>query len=155
MKLLEAIFDSNLIKNVFGFSLKENPKKKLLSVDINHEDGALEVISTQGGIIGFTSDFFQLPASEIELIKTYRTISLTSDVDLALTEIRNEILTFDIPSKKAIDLSINDDLDFKISSSLQQKIKNEYDKIYYLLDFQKKGLEIFDRWYIDRKIIFS
>lgn len=143
------------IYRTFGLELKApKPKGSLESIDIDHEDGATEVMaSAAGGIVGLSFDMFQIPTNEVELIKTYRTLSLTSDVDRILTEIRNEVFVFDEFGKKAIDIEFNSDDDKPpISKTVMEKIKVEYDAIYNLLEFQKKGIELFDRWYIDGRL---
>lgn len=143
------------IYRTFGLELKTpKPKGSLESIDIDHEDGANEVLaSAAGGIVGLSFDMFQIPTNEVELIKTYRTLALTSDVDRILTEIRNEVFVFDEFGKKAVDIEFNSDDDKPpISKSVMEKIKVEYDSIYNLLEFQKKGLELFDRWYIDGRL---
>lgn len=142
------------IYKTFGLELKApKPKGSLESVDIDHEDGATEVMaSAAGGVVGLSFDMFQIPTNEVELIKTYRTLALTSDVDRILTEIRNEIFVFDEIGKKAVDIEFNFDNKQPISKSVMEKIKVEYDTIYSILDFQKRGLELFDRWYIDGRI---
>jgi hypothetical protein len=146
-KLFEAV------ARTFGLVLKtEQPKGALESIDIDHEDGATEVVSPYGGIVGFSSDLYQLPVTEVELIKTYRTLSMTSDMDRALNEIRNEIFIFNVPDKKAIEIAFDESERNKLSKSLMDKIRQEYDTIYNLLEFQRKGLEIFDRWYIDGRL---
>ncbi len=143
-----------MISRTFGFSLKtDKPKSSLESIDIDHEDGSTEVVSPFGGIMSLTSDTYQLPVSEVELIKTYRTLALTGDVDRVLNELRNEIFIFDVPDKKAIDLSFDETNEPKtIGKATLKKIKTEYDSIYEMLDFQRRGLELFDRWYIDGRI---
>lgn len=148
-KLFEEAYKS------FGLDLKvPKPKGSLESVDIDHEDGSTEVLSSSaGGVIGISYDLFQVPTNEVELIKTYRTLSLTSDVDRILTEIRNEVLVFDEFDKKAVDIEFSEkEKESKISKSLMTKIKNEFDIIYGVLDFDNKGLELFDRWYIDGRL---
>jgi hypothetical protein len=143
-----------MISRTFGFNLKtDKPKSNLEAIDIDHEDGSTEVVTPFGGIMSLTSDTYQLPVSEVELIKTYRTLALTSDVDRVLNEIRNEIFIFDVPDKKAIDLTFDETNEQKLlSKATLKKIKTEYDILYEILDFQRRGLEYFDRWYIDGRI---
>lgn len=143
------------IYKTFGLELKSpKPKGSLESIDIDHEDGATEVMSSAaGGVVGLSFDMFQIPSNEVELIKTYRSLAVTSDVDRILTEIRNEVLIFNEPGKKAIDIEFNsDDGKPPISKAVMDKIKVEYDKIYNLLEFQKKGIDLFDRWYVDGRL---
>lgn len=143
-----------MISRSFGFNLKsDKPKNNLEAIDIDHEDGSTEIVTPYGGIMSLTTDTYQLPVSEVELIKTYRTLALTSDVDRILNEIRNEIFVFDVPDKKAIDLSFDETNQQKLlSKATLKKIKAEYDILYEILDFQRRGLELFDRWYIDGRI---
>lgn len=142
------------INRTFGLELKTSkPKGSMESIEIDHEDGAAEVMSSAGGVVGLSYDMFQIPTNEIELIKTYRSLSLTSDVDRILTEIRNEVFVFNERGRKAIDIEFDSDENkLPISKSLIEKIKVEYDYIYNLLDFHKKGIELFDRWYIDGRL---
>jgi hypothetical protein len=103
------------ITKSFGFILKnDKPKGSLESIDISHEDGSVEVATSMGGIVGFSSNFFAVPTNEIELIKTYRTLALTADFDRILNEIRNEIFIFDVPNKKAIEISFDKTKEKKI-----------------------------------------
>lgn len=143
-----------MISRTFGFNLKtDTAKSNLEALDIDHEDGSTEIVSPYGGIMSLTSDTYQLPVSEVELIKTYRTLALSSDVDRVLNEIRNEIFVFDVPDKKAIELTFDETDEQKLlSKATLKKIKTEYDILYEILDFQRKGLEIFDRWYIDGRL---
>jgi len=136
----------------FYYFKKEKKQPVLQSIDTEHEKGATEVFSDYGGIISQNSEYFKLPTSEITLIKTYRSLSKTSDVDLALNEIRNEIFIFDVPGKKAIEISFDDTKENKLSVGLIKKIREEYNTVYNLLDFDRKGLEYFDSWYIDGRL---
>lgn len=142
------------INRAFGLDLKTpKPKGSLESIDLEREDGASEVMTSAGGIVGQSYDMFQIPTSEIELINSYRALALTSDVDRILTEIRNEIFVFDQFGKKAVEIDfISDEFKNPISKPIMEKIKNEFNTVYNLLDFQNKGLELFDKWYIDGRL---
>lgn len=146
------LFES--VQKFFGVSLKaEKPTAELLTFDVDHEDGSTEVTTASGGIVGFASNLYQLPVGEIELIKTYRQLSITSDIERVLNELRNEIFIFDSEVKKAIEISFNEgDNHGKISTSTLNKIRDEFNYLYNLVDFQRKGIELFDRWYIDGRL---
>lgn len=136
----------------FGLEIKTpKPKGSLESVEIDREEGTTETWSSAGGVVGLSYDLFGIPTNEVELVKTYRSLSLTSDVDRVLTEIRNEIFVFDEFGKKAIDIEF-DDSEKKISKTTMEKVKAEFDRIYGLLDFHNRGLELFIRWYIDGRL---
>lgn len=141
----------------FGLELKvPKPKGSLESVEVDREEGTTETwASAGGGVVGLSYDLFSIPTSEIDLIKTYRTLALTSDVDRVLTEIRNEVFVFDEFGKKAIEIEFKDTESRKISKSTMNKVRNEYDRIYTLLDFDNKGIDLFNRWYIDGRLFLQ
>lgn len=147
------LFES--VMNTFGFELKKTqPKGALESIEINKEDGAAEIMSA-GGVMGFSTNIYQLPTNEIEQLRTYRALAKTSDVDRVLNEIRNEIYIFDVPDKKAIDINIRNSEKYKISASMVKKIKDEFDNVYNIMNFQKYGLEYFDSFYVDGRIFLQ
>jgi len=140
----------------FGLELKSSkPKGSLESIEVSRDEGSTETWASPGGIIGVSYDLFSVPTSEVELIKTYRSLALTSDVDRILTEIRNEVFVFDEFGKKAIDIEFKDTDKKNISKSTMDKIHNEYNNIYSILDFNNKGLELFNRWYIDGRLFLQ
>ena len=42
----------------------------------------------------------------------------------------------------------------ELSDTIKTKIYNEYDGILRLLEFHKKGSDLFRRWYVDSKLYF-
>lgn len=141
-----------------GFEFKDiNLKRELLSVELEKDIGSSEISSNQTGIVSLAQDLFSVPTNEADLIKTYRSMALSADVDRILNEIRNEIFVFDVPGTKAIDISFDETKkkDSKLSNSLLEKIRAEYNTIYNVLDFQRKGLEYFDRFFIDGRIFLQ
>lgn len=103
-----------------------------------------------GGIAMVPYEYSQTPAEELELIRSYRELAASAEVDEALQEIRNEIFIFDVPQKKAFEL------DFYEESDLSEKIKNiiqeEADYLYNLIDFDTYGIQWFDDWLVDGKL---
>jgi hypothetical protein len=155
MKLWEVLQNG---LETFGFNIKTSKPAKsenLAAVDLERVDGSTGIIANQGGIIGYSEDLTRLPTGEVELIKTYRDIAVTSDVDWALNEIRNEIFIFDVPEKKAIELSFSDSEENMLSRTMMDTIRDEYNYLYDLLDFHRKGLDLFDRWYIDGRLFLQ
>ena len=112
-------------------------------------------MTTQGGIVGHHTELGSLPTKEVELIKTYRRLALASEIDWALNEIKNEVFIFDVPDKKAVDISFSESEENNLSDSLMKKIRAEYDYLYCLLNFDREGLDLFARWYIDGRLFLQ
>lgn len=84
---------------------KTTKKEDLRSVDLEKEPSSIVVENdiNGGGVMIFSYDLYSnVPQNEIDNIKTYREIALSSDVDLILNEIRNEVFIFDVPDKKQL-----------------------------------------------------
>lgn len=87
---------------------------------------------------------------EYSLITNYREVATSAEVDEALQEIRNEIFTFDVVDKKAIELEVNEDYD--IPKKIREKIVEEFNNVYEIVEFDHKGVQYFDDWYVDGKL---
>ncbi len=132
---------------------KTTKKEDLRSVDLEKEPSSIVVENdiNGGGVMIFSYDLYSnVPQNEIDNIKTYREIALSSDVDLILNEIRNEVFIFDVPDKKAIELNFNSKC--KLSESIKKKIHEEFDNIYSIMQFDKKGIDYFNSFYVDGRL---
>lgn len=150
-QIVEQIFDT------FGFELKKKKPtaEPINSVILPKEDGAEDISASQGGIIGSAFNIYQMPTEDYELIKTYRSLAVTSEIEWILTEIKNEIFVFN-ETQKPIDISFKENSDnFKLSKNIKNKIIAEFNEIYNLLEFDQKGLDLFMRWYIDGRIFLN
>jgi hypothetical protein len=137
--------------NIFGFSITKNKKKAKLDTFQVEPDASAEVLSAgSAGVVLYNYDLVTVPENEAELIRTYRRISLSPDIDLALTEIKNEIFIFDVTGRRAIDIGFVSDS--KLSEALQKKIIEEFVNVYDILDFSNNGLALFMDWYIDGRL---
>lgn len=145
---------SNL--SIFGYQLVKDSDRadkgeKLETFELE-KDTAVEIEQNQmGGVYAYAYDSVAIPTTEIETIKTYRNIARNADVDLVLNEIRNEVFIFDVPGKKAVDVGFPSSSAI-VSKAVQKKIHDEFDELYSMMDFRERGLEYFDKWYIDGKI---
>lgn len=141
--------------SLFGYSLvkdSEKEKKKLETFELE-KDSAVEVIEQNqlGGAYAYSYESIAAPTSEVESIKTYRNMARNADVDLVLNEIRNEVFIFDVPGKRAVDVSFAGESK-SVSKAIQKKIHEEFESIYRLMHFRERGIEYFDSWYIDGRI---
>jgi len=85
-----------------------------------------------------------------QLIRTYREVSLTFEVSLAVDEIINEAVVYD--ENDVINVNL-DKTEF--SDNIKKKIINEFEYVVSLLDFNNIGDEYFRKWYVDGRIYFQ
>jgi hypothetical protein len=138
---------------LFGFELKKvKAQNPLEAFQIDKEDVAADaMVISDGGMSVFSYDSTSVPTDEIELITTYRSISLSSEVDEALQEIRNEVFIFDVPGKRAFDIDFKDEPTAP-SKPIRKKIAEEFIALYNMVDFDNRGMAYFDDWYINSKL---
>lgn len=133
----------------FGFKIerKKDVRKSDAFTLPTSVDGAIDVAG------GFYSQYLDTGAkstTENELIRRYRDISQQPECDSAIEDIVNEAIVAD-EDQDPISISIEKIL---YSNKLKTKIREEFDEILRLLDFNVKGHDIFRRWYIDGRIFF-
>ena len=112
------------------------------------DDGAGDIA---GG--GFYSQFLDIDGrdrTEGDLIKRYRDIALQPECDSAVEDIVNESIVSD-ERDQSVSL-IADRLPYP--QKVKNRIREEFDSVLRLLDFNSKGHDIFRRWYVDGRIYF-
>ena len=88
--------------------------------------------------------------NEYEQIRKYREVSLHPEVDSAIDEVVNEAIVADgDDSPVEIELS-----NLEQSESIKKRIREEFNEIKRLLQFDKKCYHIFRRWYIDGRLYY-
>ena len=136
---------------LFGFSFgkkSKTPDTVESFVPKNLEDGA-SVVET-GGYQGMYIDLDGSLKADVDLIKKYREMSLNAEVDMAIDDVINEAITED-----AKGVTVQLDLDkVNIPNEIKEVMYEEFDNILTLLDFSRKGSEIFRKWYIDGRIYY-
>lgn len=142
---------------IFGFSItKKTPKVNLEVLEIDN-DGDTTVIEDDGigsyaGVLDGTGTGLERSADEVEKIKNYREIAASSEVDEALTEIRNEVFVFDVPGKRAFEPEFLPDSESMVTPAIRSKIIKEFENMYSVTQFHDRGIEYFNRWYIDGRL---
>lgn len=140
---------------LFGYTIGKTKKQELRDQERipafsppPTEDGAMEV--APGGSYGTYVDLEGTAKTEAELVTRYRDMALTPEADSAIDDIVNEAIIMDDK-----DPAVTLDLDaVKISETLKQKIRDEFEIIIKLLDFNNKAYDIFRRWYVDGRIYY-
>lgn len=111
------------------------------------DDGALVVAA--GGAYGTYIDLDGTVRTEAELVTKYREMSLQPEIDMAVDEIVNESISIDEEDIVSINL---DNLD--IPNRVKKAIQEEFKIVLKLLDFNRRGYEIYRRWYIDGRLYY-
>lgn len=112
------------------------------------EDGAT-IVTSAGGFYGTYVDLQGTIRTESELVSRYREMSLQPEIEEALEDIINEAMDTDDNQIVTINLD-----KLKYSESVKKQIRNEFDNVLNLLNFNQLSYEIFRRWYIDGRLYF-
>ena len=132
--------------DLFGFSLGRTQKPKTF-VTPDNDDGAITYVEG-GGFVGTYLNTDIDAKDENLLIQKYREMSMTQEVDHAISDVVNESVLHE-SGKPAIAISLDE---VELSSGIKNKISDEFKKILKLLDFNRTGSDLFRKWYVDGKI---
>jgi len=139
---------------LFGFKIEDdggNKKKKsrvISPVASNDEDKSDFYISS--GFYGQYVDIEGVYKTEFDLVRRYREMSLHPECDNAIEDVVNEAIVSDLnDSPVEIDLS-----NLPASDKLKEAIREEFNYIKEIMDFDKKCHEIFRNWYVDGRIYY-
>mgnify|MGYP000312499231 FL=1 len=128
---------------------KEKPAEAKQAFTVPTPDDGTTTISA-GGYFGQYLDMEVTAKNDVDLIKRYREIAQHPECDMAIEDIINEVIVSD-----ERDTSVSLSLDkLAISDNIKAKIRDEFDEVLKLLNFDEKGHDIFRRFYIDGRIYF-
>ena len=136
---------------LFGFEIKRNrpeedPKKAASIVPARDEDGA-GYVTASGSHYGQYINMDGADAKDNHsLIMKYRGVAMHPEVDAAIEDIVNEAI---VGGEDPISMNM-DNLD--VSDGIKKQIKDEFDGICSMLNFNELGHDIFRRWYVDGRI---
>jgi hypothetical protein len=138
------------MSQLFGFSLERAKKvpKGPSFVQKDSLDGSQPIVG--GGYYGYSVDFDGTVRNDYELITRYREMVLQPECDSAVDDVVNETICGnfdDVPI--AVELS-----NLKQSEKIKKLIREEFDEILRLLDFDNRSYEIFRRWYVDGRLFY-
>jgi len=132
---------------LFGFEIAKKGKKNKTFVTPENLDGSTQVVEG-GGIMGHYLDTNVSAKDENVLIQKYREMSMTQEVDLAISDVVNESVVHE-DGRSSINLFLDNTSQ---STSIKEKIIEEFKSLLRLLDFNRVGADLFRKWYIDGKI---
>ena len=138
------------MSQLFGFSLERAKKvpKGPSFVQKDSLDGSQPV--SGGGYFGYSIDIDGTVRNDYELITRYREMVLQPECDSAVDDVVNETICGnfdDVPD--TVELS-----NLKVSEKIKKLIREEFDEILRLLDFENRSYEIFRRWYVDGRLFY-
>ena len=113
------------------------------------DDGTLDVVSG-GGHYASILDLDGRDRNDLDLIRRYRDIAQQPECDSAIEDIVNEAIVSD-----ERDTSVSVSLDrLDVSPKIKSKIREEFNEVLRLMDFNQKGHDIFRRWYVDGRLYY-
>ena len=112
------------------------------------EDGTIEVAG--GGFYSTHLNTDGRERTEMDLVRRYRDIAQQPECDSAIEDIVNEgIVSNEKDAAVAIELDR-----LMMPEKIKTRIREEFDTVLQLLDFDTKGHDIFRRWYVDGRIFY-
>tara|TARA_Y100000816_G_scaffold196128_1_gene143364 strand:- start:2730 stop:4397 length:1668 start_codon:yes stop_codon:yes gene_type:complete len=147
--------ENNGIK-LFGFELrrlgKEKEEKNLKSIVPKVDDDGAGYVTAAGSHYG---QYLNMDGDDskdnTQLVMKYRGVAMHPEVDQAIEDIVNEAITGS-EMESAVDLVL--DKIENLSDSIKKQLREEFDKVVSMLNFNELGHDIFRRWYVDGRIYF-
>ena len=135
---------------LFGFKFErtKNSDSQDKFTEPSSDDGTLEVAG--GGFYGQLLDTDGRERTEQDLIRRYRDIAQQPECDSAIEDIINEGIVSN-ERDQAVDIVLDR---IMYTKKIKDRIREEFDSVLELLDFETKGHDIFRRWYVDGRIYY-
>ena len=132
----------------FGFEIKRKEKELGAVTPPATDDGTYDI--SGGGFYSTILDTDGRSRTEDDLIRRYRDIAIQPECDSAIEDIVSEAIASD-----ERDMCVSISLDnLKYSQNIKNKIREEFENVLKLLDFDTKAHDIFRRWYVDGRIFY-
>ena len=136
------------MSQLFGFQINRKDKDRGQSpVPPNAEDG---VAVAAGGYFGTYVETDAQARNEYDLIKRYRDMSLHPEVDSAIDDIVNEFVVSD-SNDTCVEIELSN---LEVGASVKKRIREEFEHIKRMLNFDMKAHELIRNWYIDGRCYY-
>ena len=134
---------------LFGFTFQRKEQDEVAPSFVPREadDGALVVAA--GGAYGTYVDLDGTVRTEAELVTRYREMSLQPEIDMAVDEIVNESINID--EETIVDVNLDA---LETTERLKKAIRDEFENVLSILNFNKVAYETYRRWYIDGRLYY-
>jgi hypothetical protein len=136
------------MSQLFGFQINRKDKDRGQSpVPPNAEDG---VAVAAGGYFGTYVETDAQARNEYDLIKRYRDMSLHPEVDSAIDDIVNEFVVSD-SNDTCVEIELSN---LEVGATVKKRIREEFEHIKRMLNFDMKAHEVIRNWYIDGRCYY-
>ncbi|AOV61815.1 portal protein [Synechococcus phage S-WAM2] len=136
------------MSQLFGFQINRKEGQKGQSPVPPSADEPIAVAA--GGYYGTYVDTDNQARNEFEMIRRYRDMAIHPEVDSAVDEVVNEFIVSD-----AHDTPVEINLDnLEVGAGVKNRIRNEFEYIKRLLNFDNRAHEIVRTWYIDGRLFY-
>ena len=133
----------------FGFEIKRKSEEPVRPSFVPNTDEDGTGVITSGGHFGAYLDLDGDKAkNEIDLIYKYRDIAAQPECDAAIEDIINESIVGD-NDEAPVNLILDQ---LEISDKIKESIKNEFETVLRLLNFNSYAHDIFRKWYVDGRL---
>lgn len=133
---------------LFGFEIKRKQQEPVSFAPKTNDDGA--VVVAEGGVYGTYVDLDGSIRTEAELVNKYREMGQHPEVDAAIDDIVNEVITQESETK-VVELVLDD---LKQPDRIKKLLINEFDEVLNLLEFNNLAYDVFRRWYVDGRLYY-
>ena len=133
---------------LFGFELKRKNPEPISFAPKQTDDGA--VVVSEGGIFGTYVDLDGSIRTEAELVNKYREMAQHADVDEAIDNIVNEVITEE-PEQQVVEIILDD---LELPDRIKKLFTDEFDNVLKLLEFNDLSYDVFRRWYVDGRLYY-
>ena len=138
---------------IFGFKIErkseERPNANVPAFALpENDDGSL--MFAGGGAYGSYLNMEGEYKNEVELIYKYREMSSLSDCEVAIENVVNEAIVAG-KGERPVNILLDN---LSLTESIKTKIRNEFDVVLDLLNFNNYGHEIFRRWYVEGRLYY-
>ena len=139
--------------SLFGFSISRDKNEAEQAVQQSfspptNDDGALTI--TSAAYYGTYVDLDGTAKNEVELISRYREMAMQPEIESAIDDIVNEAICQD-DDGKIIDIVLDN---LKESDKIKKAIREEFQIVLKLLNYNNMASDIFRRYYIDGKMYY-
>ena len=136
---------------LFGFTIQRSTKdsggERTFSTP-TPDDGTIDVAG--GGFFGQVLDTDGRERSDLDLIRRYRDIAQQAECDTAIEDIVNEGIVSN-QNDQAVEISLDR---LRYPDRIKRKIRAEFNEVLRLLHFERKGHDVFRRWYVDGRLFY-
>ena len=134
----------------FGFEIKRKGNEEPIRPSFvpNTDEDGTGVITTGGHFGAYLDLDGDKAKNEVDLIYKYRDIASQPECDAAIEDIINESIVGD-NDEAPVNLILDQ---LEISDKIKESVKNEFETILKLLNFNSYAHDIFRKWYVDGRL---